>query len=405
MPWSTPDLVSVREEFIEFVLSGRHSVVEGCVVFGVSEKTGHKWINRFRDEGLKGLEDRSHVPKVPPHQVPAELKMRIIDFRSLHPGWGPKKVKSNLSRKFPHTRWPAASTIGEILRREGLVKKRRKKTHLPSGQAIDSSLTIPSAPNDVWTTDFKGEFKLGNGSYCYPLTVQDYKSRFLLECRALASTSTEPVRIVFTQIFEQFGLPSVIRSDNGVPFAHPLALARLSPLSVWWMRLGIRPERIEPGCPQQNGQHERMHRTLKDDATRPPSSTAITQQKRFDHFRCEYNEERPHESLGQTPPADSYSPSPRQFPSKLPELVYPNHYIIRRVGGNGIVSYKGREFWLTKSLREEDIGLEEIDEDLFTVNFCSLALGTYHLPSNTFIPECQWRSNEPSPAEAVRPTK
>ena len=401
MPWSTPDLVTVREEFIEFALSGRHSIIEACVVFTISERTGHKWINRFLAEGPKGLEDRSHVPKTAPHQISKEIRRQIIDLRSLHPGWGPKKLKGNLARRFPHTSWPAASTIGELLRREGLAAKRRRKTHPITGTAIDSRLTVARTANDVWTADFKGEFKLGSGSYCYPLTVQDYSSRFLLECRALSSIATEPAKIVFTQVFQRFGLPAVIRSDNGVPFAHPLALARLSPLSVWWIRLGIIPERIEPGKPQQNGQHERMHRTLKADATKPPGSSLISQQKRFDYFRSEYNEERPHESLGQNPPCDYYKASVRAFPPKLPEMIYPAHYHIRRVAGNGILSYKGREFWLTKSLRDQDVGLEEIDTDLLAVSFGDLYLGTIHLPSTTFIPECVWRSTKPHTNEEL----
>jgi transposase InsO family protein len=393
VPWRNPDLVTIREEFIQFALSGRHHITEACVVFGISEKTGHKWLNRYRDEGRKGLGDRSHVPHFSVNQVSSEVRKRIVDFRSLHPKWGARKLKANLTRKHPHTLWPAASTIGELLRREGLSKPRRNR-HQGRAQALDSQLTVASYPNHVWSTDFKGEFKLGSGPYCFPLTVQDYKSRFLIECRALSSTSGDSAKIVFSQIFERFGMPDVMRSDNGVPFAHALALARLSALSVWWIRLGIRPERIEPGQPQQNGQHERMHRTLKDEATRPPSMTLVQQQKRFDHFRREYNEERPHESLGQNPPSDFYRASERPFPRELPEMSYPTHYHVRRVERSGMVTYRGHRFWLTKSLSGEDVGLEETDNDLVSVNFGQLCLGTYHLPSNTFIAECVWRTND-----------
>ena len=389
MPWSTPDLMTVREEFIRFVVSGRHQVIEACIVFGVSEKTGHKWLKRYREGGVEGLADRSHAPHQPAHQVPRELRESIIHLRSLHPSWGPRKLRSNLERRNPDTPWPAPSTIGELLRRECMVARRRRRT--PRGRALDSTLTPGNSPNHVWSTDFKGEFRLSRGDYCYPLTIQDHKSRFLIECRALGSTSGDAVKIVFRQIFEKFGLPEVMRSDNGVPFAHPLSLARLSALSVWWIRLGIRPERIEPGHPQQNGRHERMHRTLKAEATRPPSQTLIQQQKRFDSFRREYNEERPHEALGQAPPAGCCRSSKRSFPSQLPEMIYPAHYEVRRVEKTGMLHYKGHHFWLSKTLCGEEIGLEEAEYELLTVNFGALSLGTYHMPSRTFIAECTWR--------------
>jgi putative transposase len=395
VPWSTPDLVTIRKEFIRFVLSGRHHITEACVVFGVSEKTGHKWLNRYRDEGLKGLDNRSHAPYIAAHQVSRQLRDRITQFRSIHPTWGPRKLKSNLERKFPNTQWPAASTIGELLRRQGLVKHRRRKSH-PAGKALNSSLTAGDRPNQVWTTDVKGEFRLGSGPYCYPLTVMDYKSRYLLECRALSSTSSDAVKIVFTQIFEEFGMPLVMRSDNGIPFAHPLAIARLSALSIWWIRLGIRPERITPGHPQQNGQHERMHKTLKDESTRPPSASLTRQQKRFDRFRREYNDERPHESLGQNPPADFYARSDRSFPKELPDLIYPAHFELRHVEKTGMVHFRGHHFWLSKTLIGQALGLEETEADMLTVHFGPLSLGTYDLPSRTFIAESIWNDTSPS---------
>jgi len=399
VPWETPDLVSVRKEFIRLALSGRYTITECCVMFGVSEKTGHKWLARYRRDGPPGLADRSHVPHTPPHQVAPEVRRKITELRKQHPTWGPRKLRALLERKSPDVTWPASSTIGELLRREGLIDFPRRRRKNPLGQPLDTGLTIAAAPNDVWTTDFKGEFRLRSGPYCYPLTLCDAQSRYLLGCTALFSTSGVPVQVVFKRIFQRYGLPQVIRSDHGVPFANPTALGRLSPLSVWWILLGIRPERIELGHPQQNGQHERMHKTLKAEATRPPSSTLIQQQQRFGRFRREYNNERPHEALGQRPPASCYAPSTREFPTRLPQPEYPAHFEVRRVGNNGMIGWQGRCFWLSKTLAEQDVGFEEIDTDTWSVSFGQLSLGSYHPPSNIFLPELHWRIDEPTPNE------
>jgi len=267
------------------------------------------------------------------------------------------------------------------------------------GLPIDSGLTEPHQPNDVWTTDFKGEFLLTTREYCYPLTAQDMLSRYVIGTTALSSTATLPVKITFTRHFEEFGLPLVMRSDNGVPFATASAIGRLSKLSAWWIRLGIRPERIEPGEPQQNGKHERMHKTLKAEATRPPSSSLTEQQLRFDRFRREYNEERPHESLDQQTPASRYSPSERVFPSVLPELIYPAHFEIRTVTDSGGINFRARRFQLSTALAKQEIGLEECDDDMWSVSFGPLVLGTLHYPSNTFIDEVRWKSAGPPPEE------
>lgn len=267
------------------------------------------------------------------------------------------------------------------------------------GLPIDSGLTVAHAPNDVWSTDFKGQFRLGNGELCYPLTAQDLLSRYVIGTTALSSTAAVPVQIAFTRHFEEFGLPLVIRSDNGVPFASPSAIGRLSRLSVWWIRLGIRPERIEPGEPQQNGKLERMHKTLKAEATRPPGSSLGEQQLRFDRFRREYNDERPHESLNQDTPATRYSASPRAFPSCLPELVYPGHFEVRTVTETGTIHFKSRKFQLSSALATQEIGLEETEEDLWTVSFGPLALGTLHYPSNTFMDEVRWKPYDSPPEE------
>lgn len=388
--------MSQRKEFIRLVHQRRHPITELCIAFGISEKTGHKWLSRFAREGVPGLADRSHLPHVPPHQISRVMRREITTLREHHPTWGARKLGAVLARTSPEITWPASSTIGELLRREGLVRpSRRRRSSAGCGAPLDAGLTIATAPNEVWTTDFKGEFRLGPGPYCYPLTVLDAQSRYLLGCTALLSTATVPVQVVFTRLFQRFGVPQVIRSDNGVPFANSLALARLSTLAVWWIRLGIRPERIAPGHPQQNGGHERMHKTLKAEATKPPSATLAQQQVRFDRFRREYNTERPHEALGQQPPASAYTPSPRSFPSRLPDLEYPAHMEIRRVGGNGMIAWRGRHLWLTKSLTGQDVSLEETDTDTWSISFGPLTLGTYHPPSHIFLPESCWKTDHP----------
>lgn len=385
--------MDTRKEFIRHALSGRVAITELCVAFGISEKTGHKWISRFRKDGESGLADRSHVAHTIPHRVPADLRREITALRQQHPTWGPRKLRAVLQRRAPRTTWPAASTMGELLRSEGLVRSRKRRRE-SIGLPIDAGLTVANAPNEVWTTDFKGEFRLGSGSYCYPLTVQDAESRFLVGTTGLCSTATIPSQIVFDRHFEEFGLPLVIRSDNGPPFASARSLGRLSTLSAWWIRLGIRPERIKPGNPQQNGQHERMHKTLKAEATRPSSQTLPEQQQRFDRFRDEYNNERPHESLDQATPASRYTKSPRKYPSMLPELSYPAHYDVKAVGTNGMAYFKRHSFFLSTALSGYEIGFEESDDELWTVSFGLLELGSYHSASNTFIEEVQWKPSE-----------
>lgn len=402
MPWRTTDLVTIREEFVQLALSGRHQVAALCNAYGISEKTGHKWLNRFKEEGHPGLSDRSHAPHETPHRISSAVRREILTLREKHPTWGPKKLRVVLRRRLPATSWPAASTIGELLRREGYVQPGRRKNRAV-GLPIDSGLTVACAPNDVWSTDFKGEFRLSTGQLCYPLTAQDAFSRYVIGTTALSSTSSVPVQIAFSRHFEEFGLPLVIRSDNGVPFASASAIGRLSRLSVWWIRLGIRPERIEPAQPQQNGQHERMHKTLKAEATRPPGSSLTEQQLRFNSFRREYNDERPHESLNQETPVSRYAPSPRAFPPCLPDLEYPPHFEIRTVAQSGMIHFRTRRFYLSTSLTSQEIGLEETDDDLWTVSFGPLVLGTFHYPSNTFIDEVRWKAQEPPPREEEKP--
>lgn len=392
MPWTTASPMSLRLEFVHAVHRRRHPITEVCRAFGISEKTGHKWLARFAAEGERGLDDRQPIAHRFPHQLARPVADAILAVRTQHPTWGPRKLRAYLAATRSGPRWPAASTIGELLARHGLVQQHRRPGGGPPRWApLDQPLTPAHAPNDVWTTDFKGEFRLGSGGYCFPLTVLDAHSRFLVGCTGLASTASLPVQRVFTRLFQTYGVPWVIRSDNGVPFACPVALSRLSPLAVWWIRLGIRAERIAPGAPQQNGAHERMHKTLKAETTRPAATTAGRQQQRFNAFRVEYNTERPHEALGLRPPASCYAPSPRPFPRRLPALEYPAHVEIRRVQTTGIIKWRGRRIWLTHVLAGEDVGLEPTAMDDWTVSFGPLVLGTLHGATRSFTPESYWK--------------
>ena len=386
--------MSLRLDFVRHVQQRRCPISEVCQAFGISEKTGHKWLLRFRADGPAGLVDRSHRPHTAAHQVDPALAAMIVALRHAHPTWGPRKLRAVLDRRDPARCWPAPSTIGALLHRHGLVHPRRRVGGGPARWTpLDQLLTRAQGPNDVWTADFKGEFRLGTGAYCYPLTVLDAHSRFLLACRALPSTASVPAERVFTQLFHTYGLPRVLRSDNGVPFASPLALSRLSRLAVWWIRLGIRPERIAPGAPQQNGAHERMHRTLKAETTRPPAPTARAQQRRFTAFRTEYNTERPHAALALTPPASHYHASPRPMPARLPGLDYPPHAEVRRVLTTGIIKWHATPVWLTGALVGQDVALEQSDTESWTIRFGPLVLGTLDDRTRRFTPGSYWKAN------------
>jgi putative transposase len=390
--------MSLRLEFVHAVRQHRCPIADVCRAYGISEKTGHKWLARFFADGPAGLADRSHARHTVAHQLVPDLAEVILALRHRHPTWGPRKLRAYLARTRPQTAWPAPSTIGLLLHRHQLVRPRRRPGGGPVRWApLDQPLTMAHAPNDVWTTDFKGEFRVGTGAYCYPLTVLDAHSRFLLACRALTSTARGPAQQVFTRLFHTFGLPSVIRSDNGVPFASPLALSRLSRLAVWWIRLGIRPERIARGAPQQNGAHERMHKTLKAETTRPAAATAARQQHRFNAFRQEYNTERPHAALDLQPPASCYHPSPRAMPPRLPPLTYPLHAEIRRVSLAGGIKWRGTRLWLTEVLASQDVALEPCDVDRWTLAFGPLVLGTVDDRTRSFTPESYWKLDHMDP--------
>jgi transposase InsO family protein len=394
--------MSLRLEFVHEAFQRRTTFAELCARYGISEKTGYKWRARFLAGGPDALHDRSHAPQGP-HRMAAEQEELLGAARRAHPTWGARKLRARLLAAHPAMAWPAPSTLTAALDRAGLIVHRPRRAR---GAHPAFALTPAVAPNDVWSVDFKGEFRTGDGRYCYPLTVMDGASRLLLACQARPHINGAETQASFRRLFQTHGLPRVIRSDNGTPFAGP-GLRGLSRLNVWWLRLGITPERIHRGCPQENGGHERMHRTLKAEATRPPSAHCRAQQRRFDAFRREYNQDRPHEALGQVPPSTRYTPSPRPFPPLLPPLEYPAHYETRRVGSNGHFRWHAQSVFLTKSLHGEPIGLERIDETHWLVYFGALLLGQFTPHTNTVIelrdlPSIELR-DLPSTRSAVSP--
>jgi len=371
MPWSETSPMDQKRLFIQDYVHGSFSMSELCVRYGVSRKTGYKWIGRFEQDGLDGLRNRSRRPHRSPSLTPADQVEAILALRKRHPFWGAKKLLHVLQSRHPKTSWPARSTVCDILKRHGAIESRKRRRY--PGHA-GRPRTPMTHPNEIWCADYKGEFKTADGRYCYPLTVTDGYSRFLLTCQGRFSTAHEGAKPVFQRLFREYGLPQIIRTDNGVPFA-TTALGRLSRLSVWWVRLGIYPELIEPGHPEQNGRHERMHRTLKQHTARPPAATGRAQQRRFNQFRQEYNTERPHEALGQRTPESLYERSRRPMPRLLPELEYPAHFEVRLVSRNGGIRWSSAWVNVSHVLGEEYVGLEEVGDGIWDVYFGPLRLG------------------------------
>ena len=372
MPWTETCVMEEKTKFIIEVLDGTYNMAELCNYYGISRKTGYKWLERYQQGGIEALRNRSRAPHNHPHEISAQVKESILAVKKRFPKWGAAKIRVGLERIYPRWKsYPAISTIGLFLRKQGLTypRKRRRKatpTELP--------LTSGSYSNQVWCADFKGHFKTGDGSRCNPLTISDHASRYLLCCRHVDRVSYELVKMRFERVFAEYGLPRVIRTDNGTPFASR-GLGGLSRLSYWWIRLGIAPERIEPGHPEQNGRHERIHKTLKDYTARPPAKTLAQQQKRFNEFCCEYNEHRPHEALKMRTPSQCYSSSAREFPSRLPQISYPEHMKVRKVKEHGDIYYLGKRLFLTESLRGEYVGIERVDEDVSFLWYCDYLLG------------------------------
>lgn len=371
MPWQEATPMEQRERFVRDHQRGLYTMLELCARYSISRKTGYKWLERFDEGGRAGLRDRSRAPHHCPHAMSEHVAGLICEARGAHPSWGPVKLLDWLAPRHPDIDWPAPSTAGDLLVRHGLVKKRRRR-RLYEHPGVVAPTT--RRPNDLWTADFKGHFRTGNGIYCYPLTVADLHTRFLIGCHGLLSTKGVGVRAVFDRLFREFGLPRAIRTDNGIPFA-TVAIHGLSPLNVWWMQLGIQHQRILPAHPQQNGAHERMHKTLKGEAIRPPRATLRSQQRAFDAFRDEYNNERPHDALRGCTPSDLYRPSTRTYTGVLPSVEYPGHFIVKRATNAGTFRFKKRLLFIANALIHHPIGLEEVDDGVWSIYFCRVLLG------------------------------
>lgn len=381
MPWKETTVLDDRLQFIAMYLDQVLSMADLCRAFGVSRKTGYKFVQRYKTYGPDGLYDLSHAPHYHPNAVPEDLQERILACKAAHPTWGPRKLRAVLNRDIPDIVWPVASTIGTLLQSRGLTISRKRRFRAnPS-----STLTQPGEPNDVWCADFKGHFALGNGQRCYPLTITDAYSRTLFRCQALARTDTETVKPIWVAAFREYGLPKVIRTDNGAPFAS-VGLAGLSQLSIWWIKLGIHPERIKPGHPEQNGQHERMHLTLKTDATNPPQADMRAQQRAFDRFRREYNTVRPHEALGQITPDSVYTPSPRTYPLRLREVQYPDGVQVRHVRTDGRIRWRGAMIFVSETLIGQHVGLDQIDDRYCALYFGSMPLAVLDNHARSWLP-------------------
>jgi transposase InsO family protein len=370
-----------RLRFVARLLEGE-AMAAVCREFGISRKTGYRIFDRYKEHGLEALSDRSRRPVRYANQLPAQIESLIVAFKREKPHWGARKLRELLVRRLPgDVRVPAKSTIHAVLYRHGLVRVPGR----PRRRATGTPLSPGLAPNDLWCADFKGEFKLGNGQYCYPLTVTDHASRYLLLCEALQSTREDLAFTAFEQLFKERGLPQAIRSDNGVPFASPNGLFNLSKLAVWWLRLGISIERIRPGHPQQNGRHERLHLTLKQEATRPPGHNSLQQQARFDAFQTEFNTERPHEALAMSCPADLYTPSPRPY-AGLPDISYPFHDRDVLVTTCGRICMHRKKINISTVLAGQRLGIKEVDDGIWIVSFMRYDLGFIDLEQKTLQP-------------------
>lgn len=369
-----------RMKFVARLLEG-DTMSHLCCEFGISRKTGYKIWNRYQKNGVEAFADRSRRPYRCANQLPMQVEKSIVRIKKDKPSWGAPKIRELLCRRYSEIRTPAKSTVHAVLDRYGLVK-RRKRSRIP---AEGTPLSFSKEPNDLWCSDYKGEFMLGDKRYCYPLTITDHVSRFLFACEGLETTKELYAFSVFERVFCEYGLPKAIRTDNGVPFASPNALFNLSKLSVWWLRLGIEIERIKPGHPQQNGRHERMHLTLKKEATKPAGQNFLQQQEKFDHFIEEYNTQRPHEALGMRYPAEVYSKSKRPYQG-LPDVEYPLHDKTITVTHCGRICIGKRKINLSRAFSGQPIGIREVADGIWLVSFMDYDLGYFDDEDNRVEP-------------------
>lgn len=380
MPWKESVVVDERMKFVCRLLEGEKMALL-CREFGISRKTGYKIWDRYERVGLEGLNDRSRRPNRYAHQLPLQLEKTIVRLKAERASWGAAKIREILIRKYPQVKPPAKSTVHAVLDRHGLVERRKRRRTRAQGTA----LSLGKHANDLWCADYKGEFLLGNRRYCYPLTITDFSSRYLLACEALETTQERYAFGVFERTFQEFGLPRSIRTDNGVPFASANALFGLSKLSVWWLRLGIEIERIKPGNPQQNGRHERMHLTLKKETTNPPAGNFLQQQAKFDDFGKVFNEERPHQALEMKCPAQRYNPSPRSYRG-LPEVDYPFHDQVMTVTRCGRICFRRWKVNLSQVFAGQNVGIKEVQEGIWLVSFMDYDLGYFDETSHRLEP-------------------
>ena len=371
MPWKETCAMDQRVKMISDWLSDQYSISELGQIYEVSRKTIYKWIGRYQAEGPSGLEEHSRAPRSHPNATPLEIASQIVMTKLNHQSWGPKKIVVWLERQHPQERWPAPSTAGEILKRERLVRRRRRKHRTPP---YPVPLIEGIRVNEVWSADFKGQFRMGDGKLCYPLTITDNSSRYLLLCRGLSRPTFAKAQPWFERAFREYGLPEAIRTDNGVPFAS-VGLGGLSKLSIWFIKLGIWPERIEPAHPEQNGRHERMHRSLKEATAMPPKNNMLMQQWAFDEFVQEYDFQRPHEALEQRTPSTIYQPSERTYPAKIREVEYDEDVIVRRVRHNGEIKWRGKLVYVSEALAGETIALKQKEDHLWEIRFRFYPLG------------------------------
>ena len=380
MPWKECNAMDEKLRFVARLLDGEKMAVL-CREFNISRKTGHKIFNRYKDFGLEGLTDRSRVPLRYGNQIPFQLEKAILSVKKERKSWGAPKIREKLKRLYPDVNIPATSTIHAVLDRYGLVKKRKARRKKLQGTPLSS----PFEPNSLWCADYKGEFRLGNYAYCYPLTITDFASRYLPCCEGLTTTKEMYALAVFERVFKEFGLPDAIRTDNGVPFSSPNTLFGLSKLSVWWLRLGIEIERIKPGHPQQNGRHERMHLTLKKETTKPAGENFLQQQGKFDAFVNEYNFERPQQGINMKYPSELYQPSKKVYQG-LPEIEYPFHDTEVMVTQCGRICFRGEKINLSTVFAGQRLGIGEVDDGVWQVSFMRYDLGFSDLTRGGITP-------------------
>jgi putative transposase len=389
MPWQEESLMKLRESLVADYESGAWTATELAALYQISRKTLYKWVARYADGGRADLADRSRRPQHSPQATPDGVRAAVCAARAAKPWWSPAQVQAWLQRQHPDVVWPSRVTIAKIWRAAHLypapiARPRRWCVRVPPAR--------PTSANAMWTVDFKGDFRLGDGTRCYPLTVRDLASRFTLRCTALATTDRRHTQREMERAFAEYGLPLCIRSDNGEPFAG-LGLGGLSQLNVTWLRLGIQLDHIDPGRPDQNGSHEQFHRVFKAETTRPPEQTLRAQQRRFDVFCTDYNYERPHAALAMHVPAERYTPSPRRWPGRVPPVEYPGHWETRRVQANGRIHWHGRWVFLSRALADEWVGLEEIDDGLWTIYFAAMPLARWLTATSELRPIVRQRES------------